>query len=287
MCNARFLIVVMIFSAALFYGCSSQRYGARFMLEGVHTGQTEQGMDVFGDKAYLLYNTGICRIFDLLSEKIDSEFLLASASKTNHANCASFGKEFYEGNNVPVLYVSECSSPYRCFVENIRNGKSQIVQTIFAFENEHPKLVHDWIVAKKGYFLYTFTRLGSIISNGTVLHSINKYRLPRLSEGEKVILSEKDVIDRFDISFKSMGQGGLVNGRYMYLPVGLSHDSDGKRSDAKRSIIIVDLKKQIIERFVDISNDILDEPEDIAIYNGRLLLYCGQNGGLRMLDIKM
>jgi len=277
----------MFFIAALFYGCSSQRYGIRYSLEGEHIGQSEQGMDVFGDRAYLLYNTGICRIFDLLSEKIDSEFPLASASKTNHANCASFGKEFYEGNNVPVLYVSECSSPYRCFVENIRNSKPQIVQTLFAFENERPKLVHDWIVDKRGGFLYTFTRLGVGNSDGTVLHSIYKYRLPKLSEGEKVILSEKDVLDRFDISFMSMGQGGLVKGRYMYLPVGLSHESDGKRPDAKRAIIIVDLKKQKIKRFVDISNDILDEPEDVAIYNGRLLLYCGQNGGLRMLDKKM
>ena len=269
------LLILCVFGA-----CQSQRSVYNFAVYGEHKGQAAQGMAVYEDRAYLLNNTGYCRVFDLSTNSLIYEFPLASAEKTNHANCASFGKEFVNNNHIPVLYVSECSYPYRCYVENIQEGKAELVQTIQVYKNGKPELVHDWIVDVCGSFLYTFSRLGVRDTHGNIVHSILKYR-------NKVILSEKDVLEKFDISFLSMGQGGMVQGRYMYLPVGLSHDNDEKRPDSQRAIVVVDLLKRKIKRMIDISNIVYDEPEDIAFYKGKVLLFCGQKGGLMILDIKM
>ena len=251
-----------------------------YSVKGIYKGQAAQGMAIYGNLAFLLNNTGLCRILDLKTGEIKYDFPLASYHKSNHANCASFGKEFYDGNDIPVLYVSECSWPHRCFVENINCGKPTLVQTIQAIEKGKPKLTHDWIVDDKGHYLYTFTRTGRKNSKGEIIHSIVKYRLPLLSEGNDVKLNEDDVIDQFEIAFISMGQGGTIKGRYLYLPVGLSSKEDLKRIDSKRYIIVVDLKKKRIKKMINLDDAIYDEPEDASFYGKQLFIYCGQEGGL-------
>lgn len=271
--NKLLLVAVGLF---LSFGLSAQKY----KVPGAYKGQAGQGMAIFEHNAYILSNTGYCRVYNLQQHKVVREFQLASYGKGNHANCASFGVEHYGGNNVPVLYVSESASPYRCFVENINNAKPELVQTIQVYENDKPKATHDWIVDSKKGFLYTFTRRGLENENGLIRHSIIKYRLPALSEGKNVILTSNDVIDQFELAFLSMGQGGTIKGKYLYLPVGLSKANDGKRNDAERSILVVDLKKKRIKKVIDLSDVITDEPEDVSFDGKELLLFCGQKGGL-------
>ena len=268
--------VISFFLLLPFVACAD-----KYDVKGVYQGQAAQGMAIYGDYAYILNNTGYCRVFDLKLGQIVQEYKLASYGKSNHANCASFGVEFYNNNTVPVFYVSECSSPYsRCFVENLEEGKSQLVQTIQAVENGKPKLINDWIIDNKGKYLYAFIRLGSKDTEGKIRHSIIKYRLPKLAEGKSVQLSESDIHEQFEVSFMNMSQGGAIKGRHLYLPVGLQNTVDGKRMDAERAIIIIDLKKHKIKKIIDLNNVIFDEPEDVDFYKGNLLLYCGQNGGL-------
>ena len=68
----------------------------------------------------------------------------------------------------------------------------------------------------------------------------------------------------------NMGQGGVINGRYLYLPVGLQNNAEGQRKDAERAIIIIDLKKHKIKKIIDLNNVIFDEPEDVDFYKGNL-----------------
>ena len=118
-----------------------------------------------------------------------------------------------------------------------------------------------------------------------ILHRINYYRLPRLREGKHVVLSDKDVLDSFDIFFPNMLQGGTIKGDYLYLPTGLC-DTSEVRADKERSLIIVNLKTHKIEQKIDLTNLTKDEPEDCGFYKNKLLLFCGQSGGLYEIPLK-
>lgn len=275
--NYLLLFLFVIFSQNL----SAQKH----KIAGTYKGQAAQGMAIYGDNAYILNNTGYCRVYNLNSKKVIQEFPLASTNSRNHANCATFGIEHYGNNPIPVLYVSESNSPYRCFVENMENGKSELVQTIQVIEDGMPKATHDWIVDSDKGFLYTFTRLGTKDEDGNIRHSIIKYRLPKLSEGKDVKLTKDDVIDQFEVGFLSMGQGGTIKGKYLYLPVGLPKSYDSTRDDSKRLVIIVNLKKKKIKKIVNLSSMLSDEPEDISFYGSELLLFCGQKGGLWSINL--
>ena len=250
-----------------------------YLVDGTYMKQSAQGMSVFKDNAYLFNNTGLCRVYNLKQKLVVDSFALASAGKNNHANCASFGVEKAEGGNLPVLYISECEKPHRCFVESISNGRSKLVQTIVPKSSGVNSIAHDWIVDKSKKNLYSVGIIETIDKETYKrVHRIIKYRLPKLAEGSIVILNNNDIIDSFDIVFSNVLQGGIIEGKYMYLPVG-KHGKNGKRT-----IIVVDLESKNICRQIDISHVNTNEPEDCDFYKGKLLLFSGQTGGLTKIN---
>lgn len=105
-------------------------------------GLSVQGFDVYGDRAFIMFHTGVCHVFDLT--RCDgiplAAFRLASYNAgfpdkryINHANQAVFSGTFAPGNGeLPLLYVSTGNSGEtdddgyisRCAVENIRRTVS-------------------------------------------------------------------------------------------------------------------------------------------------------------------
>ena len=268
-------ICLFIFFFIISHQLSGQKM---YAVAGFYQNQPAQGMAIYGNKAYILNNTGLCRIYDLKRKIIVDSFVLASASKTNHANCASFGVESFSGNHLPLLYVSECTKPHRCFVESISNSKSTLVQTIELQTSGDNKIVHDWIVDKKNKSLYSVGIVEINESTGNRRHRINKYNLPKLSDGKVISLKDSDIIKSFDVNFHNILQGGIINKNKLYLPVGL-HEND-KKSGRERAIIVVNLKKRKIQRTIDISKLSNNEPEDCDLYKNKFILYYGQSGGL-------
>ena len=133
--------------------------------------------------------------------------------------------------------------------------------------------------------LYTIRKRKSDINHGYSLHRINKYRIPKLREGKNVILTDKDVLDSFDIEFPNMLQGGTIKGNYLYLPTG-QQESVSNKKVKERVLIVVNLKTHKIERKIDLRGVTKKEPEDCDFYKGKLILYCGQSGGLCKIPFK-
>lgn len=252
-----------------------------YKIPGTYKNLSAQGMAVNKTKAYILNDTGICRVYELSTGELVNEFKLGSYSANNHANNASFGSEQYDGNDIPLMYVSECRSPFRCFVENIEESKSTLVQTIRVKREGIDAVAQDWVVDAKNNIIYTISgySVDPHTKKNIGVHRINKYRLPKIEEGIEIVLTEKDMLDSFDIPFDNMMQGASIKGKYLYMPTGL-HKSGGNKGSAKRSLFVINLKTKKISKIIDLANIIDNEPEDCDFYKKKLILFCGQSGGL-------
>lgn len=256
-------------------------------VSGTYQKKSAQGMAIYGKMSCLLSNTGLCRIINLKTRKQVSSFRLGCYGEKNHANCASFGIESVKDSRIPVMYVSECAGKCRCFVESISDTSSLLVQTIHLDRKGIDAIAHDWVVDRKTKSLYSIARrqYASDSTVKTYAHRINRYRLPRLNEGKDVTLTDTDVLESFDVFFPNLQQGATIKGKYLYLPTG-RNQSQNKMEDAERALIVVDLKTHQIARIIDLTSITNNEPEDCDFYKGKLLLYCGQSGGLYEIPYK-
>ena len=84
----------------------------------------------------------------------------------------------------------------------------------------------------------------------------------------------------FDVYFPNIFQGATISGRYMYVSAGLQ-DGYEDRWDARRVVIVIDIKKKRVKNVFDLTalTEGL-EPEGIDFYGRKLMLFCGQKGGI-------
>ncbi len=280
-------------------------------------GEAAQGMCIHKDTAFLFNNTGYCRLYDLKRKEVIAEFRLDVFHKENHSNCANFGVEFPAGNKqFPALYLSECYGKRRCFVESITPKGAKLIQTIRLAVGDKTAWPYDritdddtktdyartfdWFVDKENRFLYAITFAGAFAAETQKrgvdrTYAIVKLPLPRLADGD-VTFTQRDILSQFTITFNELSQGGVIGDGKLYLPVGHAQppkpkEGEKPRKDLKdRALIIVNLATQKIEANHNFSGDnnrdgkTIREPEDADFHNGRLLIWCGQKGGLWRVD---
>lgn len=252
---------------------------------GTYKKKTAQGMAIHNDIAYLFSDGGRCRIFDLKRSKICGEFSLCSSSPTNHVNNACFGKEIGL-NNIPLIYITECKNKFRCFVEEILPDTARLIQTISATMGGKLERVLVWVVDKERGLIYTITRTDKTLkSEGYSLNTLTEYKLPYISDGENIVLTEKEILGRYVLHFSSILQGAKIKNGTLFIVTGLQQSQAG-RLDAQRAIQVVDLKKKILKKTIDLSYITTNEPEDLDFYKGEAMLYCGQEGGIYEIKLK-
>lgn len=251
-----------------------------YPIVGTYKGKSAQGMVVFSDSAFVFNDGGRCRVLNLKSGKIVREFLLGSSPQNPHVNTACFGKEKPTGSDMPYMYISETRGQFRCFVEQLIADSSLHVQTIAAKVKGKPLDVKTWVVDTKNGCLYGITRdYRKLNEKKEYRNTLYKFRLPKVDEGKDVVLTENDILDKYDLSFASGIQGGKMKGDNLYVSAG-REETVRNRIDAKRVIHVVDLKKRCVKKTIDMTYVTVNEPEDIDFYKGDILLFCGQNGGI-------
>ncbi len=232
---------------------------------------TPQGMSIHNGLAFLLYDKGGLAIFDLIRKVSVAEMSLASASADNHCNSANFSTEFASGGVYPLLYISECYGQHRCFVENITNSSSTLVQTInFANENgDYTNSTYnnafDWILDNDTGMLMTY----GLMSDGK--HKIKMFAKPNTSNAT-VTLHETDVVEEWIVedniypalSSNYVYQGNCAKGGIIYL---LAYQSN--------EIICVDENTHEMTARVPLTFNTSGEPEDLAIYAGTMFVVYG------------
>ena len=212
-----------------------------------------QGMGVWDDRAYILYDTGVCAVFDLKTRnsRPAAVFPLGSynAGKPsrdylNHANSCMFSAVHWEGNPIPLLYVTVGTGIgedadgyfYRCAVENIleqEDGsfRAETVQTIsyrsagtLAPGFEQPCWgCPCFLVDNDAGFLYLFsarhrTKRGCVPEGEKNAYIITKFPLPDPKTGGKVLLGPEDILDQFAVQSDVLfTQGGTIASTFWFL----------------------------------------------------------------------
>ena len=192
---------------------TSQGYIKRFGKIKSYNGGTAQGIAIYNNILFVLFNNGKCTTYQL--DENDNvtqigDFTLDSASQgTLHCNTASFYPTKETGYNFPLLYIAN-GEQNKCRVERVTSTSSTLVQTI-TLNLTVATQGNNVFVGDDGY-LYTINKG----QEGDPYVYI-KLRCPLLSEGD-VVLSDSDIIDQFNgelMSSQYLGQGAICHNGYI------------------------------------------------------------------------
>lgn len=268
-----------------------------------------QGMGIWNYRAYILYDTGMCAVYDLKtkSTKPLTTFPLGSYNDgtpskeyLNHANSCMFGTIHYGGNPTPLLYVNigtgiGCDDDgfyYRCAVENLTETvgsegdvtiRAETLQTIALKPTGTLKDGYmqpcwgcpAWLVDTQRKELYVLsakyrTTRGNVPEGAQNQYIVTTFRLPELSEGSFVNLTFDDIQDQFAIpSDIQFTQGGTVIGRKVYFTYGCP------RLGYPLAIAVFDLETKELCAMVD--------QMDEAFY-GKEIECCGEYQGMLLCN---
>ena len=262
--------------------CSAQML---YPIVGAYKGKSAQGMAIGKDKAYLFNDGGYSRIIDLKNGDVIGHMTMGSAGKGNHVATACFGLEYSTNSDIPVIYLAEFAGKSRCFVESIKDTTSVLLQTIEAKENGKNYRIQCWLVDTESAHLYSVSGKQSVDSLGSCPVVIRKYRLPLLDEGKNILLTELDKQDEFTLDFPSCLQGAVIRKGKMYIATGFQQSQYGNPR-GKRSLKVIDLKRKKIVKEFDLTYVTTNEPEGLDFFGRKLLMFCGQEGGIYEIKYK-
>ena len=232
-------------------------------------GETPQGMAIHNGTMFTLYHGGSCVVTDIDTQKLLGEFTIDSAQGT-HCNNASFGPANTDSpSQFPLLYVSECFAPCRCFVEEVTTGGSHTVATII-YTGSGIDSFCDWCTDRENRHIYAY---GRTPERGVVL---KRFALPTPDDADEngiIELGDSDILEEFvyPAGVFVIAQGSYISDGRIYLPTGVPAKSDC-------FIHVLSLNDgRHIDR-IDIS-DLGLEPEGLCIHDGRLWQFFGGGNG--------
>lgn len=267
-----------------------------------------QGMAIWQDRAYILYNTGVCAVYDLVTRALQpaAAFPLGSYNDgkptrdyLNHANHCMFGSLHLDGNPIPLLYVTagtgigndEDGFYYRLCVENIvRSGEayaSHLLQTVTYRPTETvtaPFVDPCWgcpafFADNERKALYIFsaryrTKRGCVPEGEHNAYIITRFDLPDLSAGPMVRLTARDIRDQFSVeSDVPFTQGGQLTDGILYYTFGCP------KAGYPVCVMAFDVDRKILKWQAENMDAAFcgEEIECCDWYKGQLL--CNTNGG--------
>ena len=253
-------------------------------------GRAQQGLEMYGNYIFSLEDGGHVNVYDFKTASPEpiGGFELASSRPDNHANNAEFGIEKKKGSQFPLMYISNgkvgSDIEWTCFVESItlKKGKwsSEIAQTIVldgckGWEEKGYAPIFgapSWLVDRDRKHLWVFSAAKRTVA--AVTHTMEenqyvavKFRIPRLSEGQKVVLTVDDILDHvvfpYDIWFT---QAGCVKDGKLFYCYGVGKYDWGRPS----AIRVYDTDQRKISASYNLQNEVIYEMEDLVIRDGDL-----------------
>lgn len=260
---------------------------APIQVDGVeHSGQ---GFSIYGKYLFRGYDRGYIEVFDISNLgsvcKVGAFKLGSYINNTtityNHINCASFGLEL---NDSGFPYFYDGAMKNKIFVEKITTNSAELVQTIKinTIASNLDRHTAQGVIGDDGYLWIVCS---AIVGQGQQNYNkryFYKFNIPDISISE-VVLTDEDALDSWEEDgynfYVSQAQGMCVKNGYLFWVSGAAkfHDNDNPNMPRKREIIVWDVNTHKQTSVVPLTNIIPHEPEDLEVYNGKLIVctnYC-------------
>jgi len=295
-----------------------QQGNARLFMKYERKLRAGQGMDIWQDRAFLLFDSGMCGVYDLKSRKEEALafFPLGSYNEgtpsreyRNHANSCMFGSVIPEGKDMPLLYVTVGSGVgadadgfyYRCAVEEIsRSGESDYQARTLQVITYQPEDMGDlsWEQPSWGcpaFFadeekkaLYIFsaryrTKRGCVPEGKKNAYIVTKFDLPDVEKGGMIRLTPRDIRDQFSVESEVLfTQGGALYAGKIYYTFGCpSHDYPDQ-------VMVFDLeKKRLLAHIGDMDEGFCREEIECCARYGDKFLCNTSTGSIYEVDIRI
>ena len=250
-----------------------------------------QGFAVYDNKCFVMQKGGTCYVYNYDNSRSPvSSFKLACSNQNTHCNCLNFGNEYVNESQYPLLYVSngESGSPTElyCFVESLHledpfTYTANLVQVLILDKSNFkkkelvvPVACPQWLVDNERQQLWAFslTTRSTVSAMGDmkdVKVVATCFELPKLADGDTIKLGAKDVVKQsiFEADAYIL-QAGCVKDGIIYMAYG--YGGTGKQTPSKIRVYNTDTGE--IDIRLDLDGIITDEPEDLYIYDNKLLL---------------
>ena len=263
--------------------------------------RSAQGMAIREDRVFILYDTGMCAVYDLRARSAAplAQFPLGSYNPgvptkdyKNHANSCMFSRIHLNGNPIPLLYVATGTGIgydgdgyfYRCAVENILENpdgtyRAETVQTIsYHPDGTLPQGMEQpcwgcpcFMVDNDTGELYMFsardrTKAGCVPEGEQNAYIITKFPLPDPEKGGLIRLGPGDIADQFAVpSDVLFTQGGCIIDSKLYYTFGYP------KGGYSLHLMVFDLKENRLAAQMDDLAFGGEEIECCALYQGKLL----------------
>lgn len=247
---------------------------------------SSQGMTIFNNRIFVFKSGGKCDVYDFVTKQFVSSFEIESSNKENHCNCVNWGTDYVIDSAFPLLYITNgkrgAATEWHCRVEKISciddKYSSKCLQTIVLdvsrfkdFEYYVPWGCPQWLIDRERGNLWIWSANVRTLPSVTKMFSNNLYhatrfRLPKLSEGNTVILTAKDVLEQVSFEFDAYTtQGGCMSDGIIFYSYGFGNQSSPSK------IRIYDTDTKLIRK-IDLEGRLDVELEDLALYQNRLFI---------------
>lgn len=230
----------------------------------------------YGDYLFSFNSDNTFVVYNLAKSIVVGQYVL-DGEFFPHCNTACFGREKFSYDDLfPLVYVNAYNNldlprgrcyAFRIFGNEIDGFKTQLVQTItldftydhlWAFGNDEIRPYGNFVVDVTKMKLYAYTMMNSIERT-----RFFEFDLPRINDGENIILGKKDILKYFDTYYLDIIQGNFHSNGKIILCYGLGGSTSG--------IAVIDVGLEaIVSDFSLISIGIYEEPEKVFEYNGDL-----------------
>lgn len=238
--------------------------------------RTRQGATVYNDTMFMCTN-GFEHImmYDLRNGSTIYDIHPYSTYQENcHCNNINFGIEKYNDNDpFPLAYISlEDTATRKCEVlriikTNNTYSATRVQQIFFPPLSEDPiYYTNSYIDVENGYLYISGYTTNSFYQSATNKIKIERYTLPKLSDGATVQLAYTNRLNEFTIDSYTATQGAYIQNNKMY--------QAGGYGDTDNWIHVIDLNEGKVVTNISLNNmGITQEPEAAFMWDEHLCFY--------------
>jgi len=257
------------------------------ILHSIGTIAPGQDGAIWGGFLFRFHSRGNCTVYTLADVTTPYATFRLPEGLIPHSNAVVFGSEYAQpGDEFPLLYSNIYNNysqaddrlegvclVYRLVRENTTFSATLAQRITVGFADkkglwrsesqEDRRPYGNFVIDRENGKYYAFTMMDQASST-----RVFAFDLPRLTDGERVVLQETHILDRFDVPYSHFIQGACFHDGCIYSVEGFKGGKGAENPPALRIIDTVTREQKACLYFETCGVD--TEPELIDVYDGTI-----------------